>query len=665
MTGLALLLLGLAQDPPFEKVVRPFLQEHCLRCHGPEKQKGRRAFHQIDGDPAAGPHAETWSRILEMLSLGEMPPPEEPPPEEPQPEARLRRRIADWIRTELIRGGRHAEDKLLLPAYGNVVNHDRLFDPAARDPLEAPPRLWRINPYVYTNVVAELSGLKDLAQPFALQSGQGTFEDFAALVKIDEPTTELLIRNAMQIAALQTATRVKGGAVKAGPRTSREVLALLEAAEEPTDGQIRAAVSGQFQRVLLREPTAPELDRFAAFSRRGIAETGRTRGVRAMLAAVLLTPEALYRTETGAGPPDDRGRVRLGGRELAFAIAYALTDRPPDAALLKAAGEGALVGADGVRAQVRRVLEDPKIEKTRLLRFFREYFGHPGAPDVFKEKSEFPAHEARILVQDTEHLIGWILQRDRDVLRELLTTNRSFVNYAVDPQKKTPRPAHSRTRVHLSYGLPPDWKWTPEQPVELPADERAGILTQPSWLVAQSENFNNHAILRGKWVREKLLGGTVPDLPITVDAKLPDDETVPLRERMNVTRQEYCWQCHRRMNPLGLPFERYDHFGRFRARELGRPVDTTGVVEGSGDPALDGPVGDAVPMIRRLAGSRRVQQVFIRHAFRYWMGRNETLGDGATLQEAERAYVDSGGSMRALIAALLSSESFTHRAAGP
>ena len=57
----------------------------------------------------------------------------------------------------------------------------------------------------------------------------------------------------------------------------------------------------------------------------------------------------------------------------------------------------------------------------------------------------------------------------------------------------------------------------------MPKEQRAGILTQPSWLVAHSTNFDNHAILRGKWVRERLLGGYVPDLPITVDAQLPDD----------------------------------------------------------------------------------------------------------------------------------------------
>ena len=148
---------------------------------------------------------------------------------------------------------------------------------------------------------------------------------------------------------------------------------------------------------------------------------------------------------------------------------------------------------------------------------------------------------------------------------------------------------------------------------------------------------------------------------------------------MHVTREEYCLKCHRKMDPLGLPFEIYNHFGRYRetetvldpdapppaknrkpaTREL--PVDASGVIDGTGDPAVDGPVKNAVEMTHKLARSPRVEQVFIRHSFRYWMGRNETLSDAGTLQSAHKAYKDSGGSFRALVTSLLTSDSFLYR----
>ena len=43
------------------------------------------------------------------------------------------------------------------------------------------------------------------------------------------------------------------------------------------------------------------------------------------------------------------------------------------------------------------------------------------------------------------------------------------------------------------------------------------------------------------------------------------------------------------------------------------------------------------------------------------MGRNETVNDGPVLQEAYRAYKDGGGSMKALIVSLLTSDAFLYR----
>jgi hypothetical protein len=68
--------------------------------------------------------------------------------------------------------------------------------------------------------------------------------------------------------------------------------------------------------------------------------------------------------------------------------------------------------------------------------------------------------------------------------------------------------------------------------------------------------------------QEKLLAGRVPDVPITVDAQVPDDPHKTFRQRVEmVNGANECWKCHKQMNPLGLPFEMYDDFGRFRTEE--------------------------------------------------------------------------------------------------
>ena len=116
------------------------------------------------------------------------------------------------------------------------------------------------------------------------------------------------------------------------------------------------------------------------------------------------------------------------------------------------------------------------------------------------------------------------------------------------------------------------------------------------------------------------------------------------------------------MDPLGLPFEQFNHYGHFRHNEQQKPVNTSGLIDRTGDPSLDQTmVADPFQLLKHLATSERVEQVFVRHAFRFYLGRNETLGDAATLQNAWRAYRDSGGSYRALVVSLLTSDSFLYR----
>lgn len=233
-----------------------------------------------------------------------------------------------------------------------------------------------------------------------------------------------------------------------------------------------------------------------------------------------------------------------------------------------------------------------------------------------------------------------------------------------------------------------DWDYPTTQPAKTP--NRKGMLTHPAWLIAHSLNLENDPVRRGKWIREKLLAGTIPDVPITVDAVIPEDPHKTLRLRLEKkTSDSYCWQCHQKMDPLGLAFEIYDDFGRFRTAERLEhaenlitpqkqaprtngvqlpvyktlPVDARGKLDSTGDPSLDGNVKDAIDLAERLSKSARVRQSIIRHAFRYFMGRNEMLSDSKTLIDAEQAYLDSGGSFDAVIVSLLTSDSFIYRKA--
>ncbi len=682
----------------YEKSVSPFLRVHCSECHGDVHAEKELNLAKLEPDMKTSTSAARWAVVLQQLRSGDM-----PPKEKPRPDAKQLEEVTAWIESEMKRAGKHLARR---EAYdnGNSIDHGLLFgsEPSAR--FDVPSGVRRLSADQYAALMAELAkGMSSVSQPFSPQ-GKTTFKDMGA-PRIDEPTTAQLLRNALLIVEQRyTAFKVEDGKLKAAQQsTPKQFLRLLDEADPATEAEVQVAIKQMFDLALRRLPGDDELNRFTALYDRNVKDAGRVTGTRYTLAAVFMLPEAVFRFEHGVETPDPQGRVRLTPREIAFAISNGLTDRRPESWLLTLAEKGELDTDAGVALAVKRFFEDPKLQKPRILRFFREYFQYAAAEEVFKDNKEYPDHDPRVLVEDTDRLVQYILDEDKDVLHQLLTTNKAFVAYKTgaetkkkreeelakfemekrkDPQKfATKKPPKNGRSIYEAYNLSdfPD-----EQPVELPGDERAGILTQPSWLVAFSKSDENHAILRGKWVRERLLGGVVPDIPITVDAQLPLAPEQTLRERMAVTQQEYCWQCHRLMNRVGYPFEAYDHIGRFRSEEQvldleatamnvdkkGKPLgpvmkgvhaDATGGVEFVSDEQLEGSVEGAVKLMHRLARSPYVEQVFVRHAFRYWLGRNETLGDAASLQAAHRAYRESGGSMQALITALLTSESFLYR----
>jgi len=139
-------------------------------------------------------------------------------------------------------------DKLSHPGYGNYVKHALLFDPPEDAPPPAsPPRLWRLNPHVYSSLAYDLSRQKSFAQPFAFEAGEG-IKDFSSVYGVDEPTTDSLIRNAFAIADFQMWHEYRDGKIRGGWRTPKEVLAILDREnKEPTREQYQAMIRRQFE----------------------------------------------------------------------------------------------------------------------------------------------------------------------------------------------------------------------------------------------------------------------------------------------------------------------------------------------------------------------------------------------------------------------------------
>ncbi|MEI6235327.1 MAG: DUF1588 domain-containing protein [Planctomycetota bacterium] len=515
----------------------------------------------------------------------------------------------------------------------------------------------------------------------------------------------------------------------------RPLTPLYELMQTPgiSDERLKPVINFLFESLTLRPPSSEETATYLEIANKSIKELGKDNGVFMGLTPIFLDRDALFRPELCEyGKPDEYGRVMLQGQELALAVNAAFSYiRPDNDHLWTALGEGQLKTREDVKREVTRILNDDSIRKPRILQFFREYFDYDRAASICKDRKalerfggHFDTYYAAMnsMITNTDSLVELILREDKNVLKELLTTDRviyqpftsganfrdgilfktdiayfsvngkklvEFKKYEkIEPTKdnkliieRAQRKVYDENMLHHIFPNPAEPIYVRQSQFDkgrhppatdalkslttVNTNERLGILTHPVWLVAHSDAMDNHAILRGRWIRERLLGDAVPDIPITVDAKLPDEPNATLRHRMRVTREAECWRCHKKMDTLGLPFEKYNQLGLMRdtnpSNNWGQKVDTTGEIINSGDPALDGPVKDPMEMIRKLAASERVNQVFVRHVFRYWMGRNETINDAPILQDAYRAYKESGGSMKALLTSLLTSDAFLYR----
>lgn len=693
-----------------------FVAKHCNDCHAGEKPAQNLRLDTLTQSPSEADDLAVWKQVYAQLESGRM-----PPEEVSQPSLAERLEALKWIRTTLAAAGSPVdESRGRSSANGNWVDHNFLFSGQSLGDSATPSRVWRISDNAYSALIERLKGgairtLKDLTPPWRLQPAW-SFPDYSSAHRVGEAELEMHLRTCQRLVS----HLLKDGRFKTKRNEALfQVIGLGAKAPAP---KLNAAVVNAFELILGRRPDPEETARYAAFLAEVLKEDGGEAGMEQFLMAVLSHPSVLYRLER---PAAGTKRGMLRPEELARAISFALTDQEPDSTLAAAATQGKLKTVAEVRQQVERILADSKIEKLQVVRFFRDYFGYETGPDVFKDEPTLRANgiglwAPKFFVTDANRLVRWVLERDRDVLKELLTTNKTFA-LTFDPRHFDQLAYYTNTRFG-SPKTPPETPfkkvgaerstldiyeldlqtrgdWSPDVPYDMPAEHRMGLLTHPAWLVAHSANFDNHVIHRGRWIRERLLGGVIPDVPITVNAMLPDEPHRALRDRMEVTRESYCWNCHKLMDPLGFPFEQFDHFGRFRTEELvvdreateellqrrrsnmqrkGRelsqaqagvilykrvPFDASGEVEGALDPALNGPVRGPFELIQKLANSRFVEQVFVRHAFRFFLGRNETYADGPTLVAAHEAYVNNGGSMRALITSLLTSNAFLMRSA--
>jgi hypothetical protein len=365
------------------------------------------------------------------------------------------------------------------------------------------------------------------------------------------------------------------------------------------------------------------------------------RGLEFALAGMLQSPDFLFRAEVGTPRGTER---RFERYELATRLSFFLWDGPPDDALLDAAAAGTLETAEGLAAQVDRLLASPKARRG-FEAFLTDWLRLDELDYLSRDAVLFPSFAADFGPSAREEVLrtaDWIvLERDVD-FRDLLTTRETFVN----------------RRLAALYGISfpvRDAAPTQFERVQFPESQpRRGLLGMAGFLALEAHPTSTSPTLRGKYVRELLLCETIPAPPVGVNTAIPEPSMMyrTLRERL-AQHQEVpsCRGCHRLLDNIGLGFESFDALGRYRREDNGATIDPSGTLDAV-------PFRDAAELANALHDSPAFPRCVASRLYRHAWGHRETDTQREEIDRLSTAFAANGYRLRALLRAMSLGDAF-------
>ncbi|MEM7603998.1 MAG: DUF1592 domain-containing protein [Myxococcota bacterium] len=392
-------------------------------------------------------------------------------------------------------------------------------------------------------------------------------------------------------------------------------------------------------RALRRPLTAGEEQAYLELATELVAEIDVAAAIETVIASMLMTPEFLYRVER-------RGQEQAGPYEMASRLSYTLWQSMPDDALFEAAAANELRRPADIEAQAERMLADARAIEA-IADFHRQWFRFSRMDD-----DKYAAKSPTLFPEWTLELRGAIQEGVRRYVRHIAESDTTL------PRLLQDRTAFVNAELAELYGVGPVSDWTE---VQLPADERSGILTRANFLAGTGIAGHGSPVHRGIFVFEGLLcqhlGGVPDDADTSVPAETPADQTTrELYEQ--ITSPSECRGCHARINPIGFAFENYTSTGEFRTEEHGRPIDATGQLNGSEAPS---PIEGAVQLSDAIAQSETAFDCASERWTAYLLGRRvdgDQADDACFTERLQHSFWESGGDMRALLLTFVSQPEF-------
>jgi hypothetical protein len=680
----------------FEEEVAPLLQQYCIDCHGPDKQKNDVRVDTMDRDFLYGPDRDTWHDMLDVLILGDM-----PPEDETQPKDHERQVIVDWITAELTKAaeikrstdGMGVLRRLTRYEYQNTMtdllsfeldyaanlppephSHDgfqnngsimgmssmqleyylkaaqmglkqvlvegpqaerfehfgtenvarsprdtkteentrniqpgnsfwtRMLEYPSEGPIrirvkahaiipegKGPPRMrvrigLRPDTYVTGGQVGEDIDVTATAVEPGIYEFNGYLEHYPVLkTQANFPGLLVNVHNvyddgsdAIEVYDLRIGDQFK---VLNKPDPAQPWLVvesvefvandhqiwppdyhraiLFKGAEIPEDetAYAREVLKRFMARAYRRPPTTAEVDHILNFYQEvRPVYPSFIESIRQALSMVLISPQFLYLMEP---LEDEKASRKLNAYELASRLSYFLWSTMPDDELMELAANRKLLRSSTLKQQIRRMLQDSRSERF-VEQFPDQWLDLQALERVAINPQFYPDFKDRTkdaMRLESQAFFAEILREDLSALNFIdsdfaMLNERLAKHYGIDGVV-----GMSMTRVPLR-----------------PEYRRGGLVTQGSMLLGNSTGEDSHPIERAVWILERLLNDPPSPPPANVpalDPETPGFAQMSLKDQLGVHRDvPSCVNCHKKIDPWGIPLEHYDATGLYRTEAI-------------------------------------------------------------------------------------------------
>ena len=293
--------------------------------------------------------------------------------------------------------------------------------------------------------------------------------------------------------------------------------------------------------------------------------------MRETLAMVLISPDFMYHTVA-----QESGATRQ--YELASKLSYFLWGSMPDQVLFNLAKAGKLDDPKVIDQQVRRLLQDER-SGDFVRNFTLQWLSIAKMKQVKINSQLYPrflyyvsAGERRGTEQPYRRTIrDDMMDESVGFVAELIKRNASVLN-VVDSGF-----AMLNQRLAVHYGVVgiegvEDVVGHELRPVAIrPEHNLGGLLTHGSVLIGNGTGSAPHPIYRAVWLREAILGDEVKPPPADVPS-LSDSAGDSAENALSIKNllakhrkgNTSCYECHVRLDPWGIPFERYNAIGQYQ-----------------------------------------------------------------------------------------------------